>query len=259
MDVDNFGDRPARGIPIWCSVLLGLVDDEGYSLTQEEDALNSSGSPPPAVEDEVPLEDLLSTLLFSGSEPEDSVDDWDWERGSELISFNSYEEASQYAHPSEFSFSQSTPSPSPSPSPRTTTLANFFWDTDLEFIQLHFPDNSTRQVEPPLPHDDIGAAKLLTTVRISEALQCSMCLEDFEIGEEAKLTTCKHRFHEQCILSWLELHGTCPLCRFQMRSANRNWPEIRDESEWEHDLLERGRFQGQRRRRRRSRRHWVLF
>lgn len=29
---------------------------------------------------------------------------------------------------------------------------------------------------------------------------------------------CKHCFHEECILPWLELHHTCPICRAELPS-----------------------------------------
>uniref|UniRef100_A0A2N9J6G8 RING-type E3 ubiquitin transferase n=1 Tax=Fagus sylvatica TaxID=28930 RepID=A0A2N9J6G8_FAGSY len=36
------------------------------------------------------------------------------------------------------------------------------------------------------------------------------------LGAEAKQMPCKHKFHSDCILPWLELHSSCPVCRFQL-------------------------------------------
>uniref|UniRef100_A0A6N2NGV1 RING-type E3 ubiquitin transferase n=1 Tax=Salix viminalis TaxID=40686 RepID=A0A6N2NGV1_SALVM len=62
------------------------------------------------------------------------------------------------------------------------------------------------------------AVKAMPTVSIAENLQCSVCLEEFDIGCEAKEMPCKHKFHGECIVPWLELHSSCPVCRFLMPS-----------------------------------------
>eukprot|EP00252_Welwitschia_mirabilis_P021906 TRINITY_DN5753_c1_g1_i5.p1 TRINITY_DN5753_c1_g1~~TRINITY_DN5753_c1_g1_i5.p1 ORF type:complete len:311 (-),score=16.26 TRINITY_DN5753_c1_g1_i5:148-1080(-) len=51
-------------------------------------------------------------------------------------------------------------------------------------------------------------------------LQCPVCFDDFEIGGEAKQMPCKHIFHEYCILPWLKMHNTCPVCRYEMPIAD---------------------------------------
>ncbi|MBA0799525.1 hypothetical protein Gohar_010037 [Gossypium harknessii] len=45
---------------------------------------------------------------------------------------------------------------------------------------------------------------------------CCICLEEFEVDEEGREMPCKHVFHSSCIEKWLEIHGTCPICRFLM-------------------------------------------
>ena len=44
-------------------------------------------------------------------------------------------------------------------------------------------------------------------------LQCSVCWDDFKLEEDVRQLRCEHIFHEDCIIPWLELHNTCPVCR----------------------------------------------
>ena len=46
-----------------------------------------------------------------------------------------------------------------------------------------------------------------------ENMQCSVCWEDFKLAEPVRKLVCDHMYHTQCIVPWLQLHGTCPICR----------------------------------------------
>jgi len=68
---------------------------------------------------------------------------------------------------------------------------------------------------PPMSGDDI---KRIPTVKVTQSqvdanLQCSVCWDDFKLEEEVRQLRCEHMFHEDCIIPWLELHNTCPICR----------------------------------------------
>jgi hypothetical protein len=44
--------------------------------------------------------------------------------------------------------------------------------------------------------------------------QCSICLGDFNLSDILLQLTCKHIYHRECLLQWLQTHYRCPYCRF---------------------------------------------
>ncbi|XP_060195015.1 RING-H2 finger protein ATL8-like [Lycium barbarum] len=48
----------------------------------------------------------------------------------------------------------------------------------------------------------------------SSAALCAICLTDYTDGDEIKvLPQCGHRFHVECVDTWLGSHSSCPSCR----------------------------------------------
>lgn len=48
----------------------------------------------------------------------------------------------------------------------------------------------------------------------SNLSQCSICLGDFNMSDILLQLTCKHIYHRECLLHWLQTHHRCPYCRF---------------------------------------------
>ncbi|KAE8729561.1 E3 ubiquitin-protein ligase RING1 [Hibiscus syriacus] len=161
------------------------------------------------------------------------------------------------------------PSPSPSPSPSTTTTSssspasvdlhnpNIFGSTrsgrgdpfafdPFTFIQNHLNDLRSRgaqiefvaEIDPNrygTPPASKSAVEALPTVMIeknnlnSEFNQCAVCMDEFEEGTDAKQMPCNHLYHKDCILPWLEMHNTCPVCRHELPTDDSDYERrVRD-------------------------------
>ncbi|KAE8694449.1 putative Ribosomal protein L34e superfamily protein [Hibiscus syriacus] len=62
-----------------------------------------------------------------------------------------------------------------------------------------------------------ASIEAMPKIKVKESgRDCSICLEEFGVDEEAREMPCKHVFHSGCIQKWLQIHGSCPICRFLM-------------------------------------------
>ncbi|KAF2268126.1 hypothetical protein CC78DRAFT_37048 [Lojkania enalia] len=59
-----------------------------------------------------------------------------------------------------------------------------------------------------------------------EGLGCSICTDDFEKGQDIRVLPCNHKFHPECVDPWLlNVSGTCPLCRVDLRPTTSRTTE----------------------------------
>ncbi|KAJ0462061.1 putative transcription factor C2H2 family [Helianthus annuus] len=49
-------------------------------------------------------------------------------------------------------------------------------------------------------------------IQIEDA-DCCICLCHYEEGEQLHLLPCNHHFHSTCIVKWLRVKASCPLCK----------------------------------------------
>ncbi|KAK6146586.1 hypothetical protein DH2020_020455 [Rehmannia glutinosa] len=88
-----------------------------------------------------------------------------------------------------------------------------------QLIQQLAENDPNRYGTPPASK---SAVEALPSINVDEALlkselaQCAVCKDDFELGTVVKQMPCKHVYHQDCILPWLELHNSCPVCRYEL-------------------------------------------
>ncbi|MED6158569.1 hypothetical protein PIB30_033891 [Stylosanthes scabra] len=110
----------------------------------------------------------------------------------------------------------------PLPASMSEFLLGSGFDRLLEQLSQIEINGIGRYEHPPASKAAIDS---LPTIEIEEnhlelESHCAVCKEAFEMGTSAREMPCKHIYHQDCILPWLTLHNSCPVCRHELPSDN---------------------------------------
>ncbi|KAI5054666.1 hypothetical protein GOP47_0029811 [Adiantum capillus-veneris] len=100
------------------------------------------------------------------------------------------------------------------------SIGDYFIGPGFEqLLQQLAANDPNRYGAPPASK---SAVEALPIISISEehlgtdAAYCAVCKDEFELCTEVKQMPCKHLYHADCILPWLEQHNSCPVCRYEL-------------------------------------------
>ena len=92
-------------------------------------------------------------------------------------------------------------------------------------------NNNNKGGQPPASKESIEAMPSVEVKEGEEGGECVVCLEEYGVGAVVKEMPCRHRFHPNCIEKWLGIHGSCPVCRYEMPVEEKDEGKKRDNEE----------------------------
>ncbi|TKY48396.1 E3 ubiquitin-protein ligase RING1 [Spatholobus suberectus] len=104
----------------------------------------------------------------------------------------------------------------PLPSTMSEFLLGSGFDRLLEQVSQIEINGLGRPENPPASK---AAIESMPTVQIDESqteTHCAVCKEAFELGASAREMPCRHLYHSDCILPWLSVRNSCPVCRHEL-------------------------------------------
>lgn len=113
-------------------------------------------------------------------------------------------------------------------SPYTANVGDYLDERGFEELleQLAESDNSRRGAPPA----SVTCVRNLPRVIIGEEhvkkdLVCAICKELFTLGNETTQLPCLHLYHAHCIVPWLSARNSCPLCRYELPTDDKDYEE----------------------------------
>ncbi|KAK3225384.1 hypothetical protein Dsin_005246 [Dipteronia sinensis] len=111
-------------------------------------------------------------------------------------------------------------------------LGDYFIGPGLEqLIQQLAENDPNRYGTPPASKSAVEGLpniKITEQMMSSDSSQCAVCKDSFELNEEARQMPCKHIYHSDCILPWLEMHNSCPVCRYELPTDDAEYEQRRN-------------------------------
>ncbi|KAL8526393.1 hypothetical protein ACS0TY_015561 [Phlomoides rotata] len=84
---------------------------------------------------------------------------------------------------------------------------------------------SSRRGAPPASVSFVNnlPRMIINDDKMVEGVTCAICKDSFTVGTVVNKLPCTHFYHPSCILPWLSARNTCPLCRYELPTDDKDY------------------------------------
>ncbi|XP_057952370.1 uncharacterized protein LOC131146653 [Malania oleifera] len=98
---------------------------------------------------------------------------------------------------------------------------DYIYTAEYEMLFGQFAENENGFMGGRPPASKSAVENLVSLVMREEDVGksnavCAVCKEEMNVGEKASELPCSHRYHGECIVPWLGIRNTCPVCRYEL-------------------------------------------
>ncbi|KAJ6868553.1 E3 ubiquitin-protein ligase CIP8-like [Populus alba x Populus x berolinensis] len=106
---------------------------------------------------------------------------------------------------------------------------DYIYTAESEMLFGQFTENENAMMGQP-PATKSVVEKLPSVVFTKEDVEsnnalCAVCKDDINVGERVKQLPCLHRYHGECIVPWLGIRNTCPVCRYELPTDDADYEQ----------------------------------
>ncbi|XP_028796747.1 E3 ubiquitin-protein ligase Praja-2-like [Neltuma alba] len=113
--------------------------------------------------------------------------------------------------------------------------------TEYDMFFGQFLENeSSLKGSPPAAKsvvENLPLVELTEEDLVGENVACAVCKDEIIWKEKVRRLPCSHFYHGECIMPWLSIRNTCPVCRYELPTDDPDY-EQRKSQRSAHDLLE---------------------
>lgn len=119
-----------------------------------------------------------------------------------------------------------------------SSIFSFNEEAQMENIINYLMANDPNKYgNPPASKEEINKLEKIkvTDINFKEICtlnadnSCSVCKDDYELNQSLTKLPCNHVFHDDCILPWLKERNSCPTCRFELKTDDNDYENLKNE------------------------------
>ncbi|KAJ6257054.1 hypothetical protein Dda_7938 [Drechslerella dactyloides] len=97
---------------------------------------------------------------------------------------------------------------------------------DMDRILSQLMEQHQGNAPPPASQESIRNLQKVkvTQAEVDDGTECVVCQDDLKFEEEVVKLPCRHIYHEECVVKWLETHDACPICRTPITPESERQP-----------------------------------
>ncbi|WRX17247.1 zinc finger protein [Theobroma cacao] len=108
---------------------------------------------------------------------------------------------------------------------------DYIYTAEYEMLFGQFTENDNAYIGRP-PASKYVVENLPSVVVTQEDVVngnalCAVCKDEVNLGEKMKQLPCAHRYHGDCIIPWLGIRNTCPVCRHELPTDDADYERRR--------------------------------
>jgi E3 ubiquitin-protein ligase RNF115/126 len=105
------------------------------------------------------------------------------------------------------------------------SMGDYVFGPNFEQLLNQLFENAGHHGPPPTAKSELDQLPSVTIEQshIDNSEDCAVCKEPFVLNEEVKKLPCKHLYHEECIVPWLKMHNSCPVCRWELKTDDPDY------------------------------------
>jgi E3 ubiquitin-protein ligase RNF115/126 len=108
-------------------------------------------------------------------------------------------------------------------------IRDYVSDGNLQNVIDALMGGSSNHGPPPASKAFVSAIPKveITDAHVAAEEECSVCKDAYEVKDLVHSLPCKHLFHPDCVKPWLDVHNTCPVCRFELPTDDAEYERER--------------------------------